>query len=289
MLERESLDAVVVAVPNVYHADCAIAALDADVNVLVEKPLAHDVEAAERIERAEAASDATVVVGFMRPFAPHVDAVNDRIDNGEFGDVYEVNLEYIRRRGIPHGSWFASEATAGGGAVIDIGVHVLHLGLHLLDFPEIESVTASAGAHFGPDQTDEFDVEDSAHAFVRTADDTTLTLRCAWASNTEPSRGVQILGDEAGATFSIMENEATVFSSKDGGQSNETLQFPPLPGADRLSFDNGGTFTAEWQYFDDVAAGERAHTRNTVEEGLAVQRLIEAIYQSAETRSTVSP
>ncbi|WP_458207509.1 Gfo/Idh/MocA family protein [Haladaptatus sp. NG-SE-30] len=301
MIANEDLDVVVVAVPNVYHADCAVAALEADVDVFVEKPLAHDLAAAERVEAAEQESDGTVMVGFMRPFAPHATSVKEMIDDGEFGDVYEINLDYVRRRGIPgYGSWFASKSTAGGGALIDIGVHVLHLGLHLLDFPKIESVTASTGAHFGTKEDytathapnvdlgdpEEFDVEDNARAFIRTADGTTINLKCAWASNSEVSREVQVLGDESGAEFSIMGGDLTLRSTNRNGVSDETVAFPPLEGRD-LSFGNGETFTAEWQYFTEVVAGEREHTRSTLEEGVTVQRVIEAIYESADVGSEI--
>lgn len=297
MLAAEELDAVVVAVPNALHADCAVAALDAGVNVLCEKPLADSLANAERIATAERRSDATVMVGFMRPFESHIAAAKKKVDRGEFGELYELDLEYVRRRGVPGlGSWFTSQRAAGGGAVIDIGVHMLHLGLYLLDFPALDTVTASTGTHFGNkadythihmwgDESDEgeFTVEDHARAFVRTVDGTTIHLRCAWAANCEPTHRVRVLGDRSGATFSAGDDSLDIYSTEDGGLSDSTIQFPTLAAADELDFPNAGTFTAEWNYFAAVIDGERDHVRNTVEEGLAVQRLIAAIYESADT------
>lgn len=302
MLEAEDLDAVVVAVPNALHADCAVAALDAGVNVLCEKPLANTVENAECIAAAEAESAATVLVGFMRPFESHIAAAKEKIDRGELGDIYELDLEYVRRRGIPAlGSWFTSERAAGGGAVIDIGVHMLHLGLHLLGFPALDAVTASTGTHFGDkedythihmwgdeSQGGEFTVEDHASAFVCTADGTTVHLRCAWAANCDPVHRVRVLGDEAGTTFAADDDSLDIYSTEDGGLSDTTLRFPSLAADDALDFPNAGTFTAEWNYFADVITGEREHVRNTVEEGLAVQYLIDAIYESADTGGEVA-
>ena len=302
MLETEDLDAVVVAVPNALHADCAVAALDAGVNVLCEKPLANTVANAERIAAAEADSDATVLVGFMRPFESHIAAAKDKIDRGELGELYELDLEYVRRRGVPGlGSWFTSERAAGGGAVIDIGVHMLHLGLYLLDFPTLDSVSASTGTHFGDKENythihmwgdeskeGEFTVEDHARAFVRTVDGTTIHLRCAWAANCDPTHRVRVLGDESGATFSAGDDSLDIYSTEDGGLSDNTVQFPPLSADDALDFPNAGTFTAEWNYFADVIAGEREHVRNTLEEGLAVQYLIDAIYESADAGEEVT-
>lgn len=302
MLDAERLDAVVVAVPNVLHADCAIAALDTGVNVLCEKPLADTVANAERIAAAEAESEATVMVGFMRPFESHIAAAKEKIDRGELGELYELDLEYVRRRGVPGlGSWFTSERAAGGGAVIDIGVHMLHLGLHLLEFPTLDTVTASTGTHFGDKENythihmwgdesgeGEFTVEDHARAFVRTRDGTTIHLRCAWAANREPVHQVRVLGDRSGATFSADDDSLSLYSTEDGGLSDTTVRFPSLAADDTLDFPNAGTFTAEWNYFAEVIAGEREHVRNTVEEGLAIQYLIDAIYESADAGEEVA-
>ncbi|MFC6726603.1 Gfo/Idh/MocA family protein, partial [Halobium palmae] len=210
MLDEVDLDVCVVAVPNSLHADCAVAALERETTVLVEKPLADSLENAERIAAAEAESDAEVVVGFMKSFDAAVEAVDDAVAAGEFGDVYEVNVEYVRRRGVPQiGSWFTRKALSGGGAVVDIGPHMLHLALKLLDFPELAGVSATAGSHFGsredytylsmwggePTGDRTFDVEDHARALVRTVDGPTIHLNVTWASNREDVQHVQVLGD----------------------------------------------------------------------------------------------
>lgn len=301
MLEECDLDVVVVAVPNALHADVAVAALERGVHAFVEKPLADDLTAAERIRAAERESDATVAVGFMRPFESNVARVKEALDDGEFGEVYEVDLEYVRRRGIPAmGSWFTDPDAAGGGAAVDIGVHMLHLALHLLEFPAVETVSATTGAHFGgADYTSlkmwgeeapadpDFDVEDHARALIRTADGATVHLNCAWASNREKSHRVRLLGDEAGVTLPLTREEATFHSTNHGGLSEETVEFPELAYDEGLEFHNAGSFTAQWRYFLRVVAGEREHTRNTVDEGIAVQRVLEALYRSADERREV--
>jgi predicted dehydrogenase len=293
MLSHADLDVVVVAVPNVLHADCAVAALEEDLNVFVEKPLAHDLEGAERIAAAARDSEGEVMVGFMKAFEADVETIEALQREGTFGDIYEVNVEYVRQRGIPQiGSWFTRESTAGGGVVIDIGVHMLHLALHLLDFPEIESVSATTGTRFGdredytylsmwggdPVEDAEFDVEDHARALVTTADGRTIHLNCAWACNTDPRQYVEILGDEAGAKVTPGgDDDLTVYSAKHDAITDE-----------RLRSGETDAYAAEWEYFFDVLAGEREHTRNGLEEGLAVQRVIDAIYRSAETGDEVA-
>jgi predicted dehydrogenase len=291
MLAEANLDVVVVAVPNSLHADCAVAALESDTNVFVEKPMAATVEGAERIAEAESDSDSEVLVGFMKSFEATVDTIDNAVTAGEFGDIYEVNVEYVRRRGIPQiGSWFTRKDLAGGGAVVDIGPHMLHLALQVLDFPEIESVSATAGAHFGskddytylnmwggdPTGDRTFDVEDHARAIIRTVDGTTIHINIAWASNREGVQHIQILGDEAGATIDPGKDSFEVHSTKHGSLSDDTRQPPSVD-----------VYEAEWSYFFDVLADEREHTRNTVGEGLTIQRVIDAIYRSADAGEEV--
>lgn len=295
MLNEEDLNAVLVAVPNALHADCAIAALKHDVNVLVEKPLADSLENARRIADAEAESDANVMVGFKKAFEDSTDIVTDIIEADEMGEVYEVNIEMVRQRSIPQiGSWFTRKDVSGGGPVVDLGPHMLHLALYLLDFPTVETVSASTGAHFGPDEDYSymsmwggeptadrtFDVEDHARALIRTADGATIHTNLTWATNREGFEQVQVLGNDAGATFDPHESEVFLHSTDHDSLTSTSYERA-----------GGDEFRRQWEYFAEVITGERDHTMNTVEQGLAVQRLIESIYESAkrDREVTVAP
>lgn len=286
MLAEEDLDIATVGVPNGLHADCAVAALEADTNVFVEKPLANNLENAERVAEVEADSEATVMVGFMEPFRRNVEIARQKAQNGKLGEVYEVNIEYVRRRGIPQiGSWFTDKQMAGGGCVIDIGVHMLDLALYVLDFPEIETVSATTGSYFGakddytylymwggePDEQVEFNVEDHARAFIRTADGRTIHLDCTWASNREDVHRMQVLGNEQGITVTPPTDEATYYSADVDSLTREVREYA-----------EANPYQSEWEYYTEVVRGEREHDRNTAEEGVAVQRVMEKIYESAE-------
>jgi predicted dehydrogenase len=285
MLDAESLDAALIGVPNDCHAECTIDALDADVDALVEKPLAHTMEDARRIATAADESAATTMVGLTMVFKPTVQSTRSRIADGKFGDVHDVDLRYVRRRGIPQlGSWFTDRSRSGGGALIDCGVHLLAVALYALDWPEIESVSASTSAAFGtkaeytyldmwggdplPEAT--FTVEDSARALIHTADGTSIHLDCAWASNRETETWMQLLGDQQGVTLDVHEEAATMYGDDRGELTDTELHAPDT-----------NVFRAEWRYFLDVLAGERDHEINTIEHGLAIQRLIDAVYRSA--------
>lgn len=289
MVEKSDLDVVVVAVPNALHADCAIAALEADLDVFVEKPLADTYAAAESIATAAERSEGRVMVGFVKAFCAEFEDAKQRVGDGELGTVYDVEAKYVRRRGIPQlGGWFTRKEAAGGGVLIDTGVHVLHLALSILGFPEIETVSASTGSNFGtkvdytyldmwggtPRENGVFDVEDHVRALIRTADGTTIDLHATWASNGEPEQRLAFRGDDAGLVTTIDGPEGTdvrLYSTDRDALSDVELHFPPTDG-----------FVKEWEYFIDVVRGTREHTRNTLEEGLVVQRVVDSIYESAE-------
>lgn len=286
MLAEESLDVALIGVPNDRHADCAIDVLEAGVDVLIEKPLAHTLTDAERIVEAERDADATAMVGFTMVFKPTVQSTYDRIADGEFGDLYDIDLRYVRRRGIPQlGSWFTVRDRSGGGALIDCGVHLLAVALYVLDWPDIDRVSASIRSRFGtkdeytyldmwggdplPDPT--YTVEDSARALIHTESGISIHLDCAWAGNRETETRMQLLGDRRGVTLDVHGESATIYGDSRGELTDTKIHSTET-----------NVFRAEWRYFLGVLDGERDHEINTIEQGLAIQRLIETIYDSDE-------
>jgi len=287
-------DAAIVTTPNRYHEEPVVDALEAGLDVLVEKPLANDVESAERIAAAAHDAEGFCMVGFHTRFESDVEVLTDYREAGRFGDVDHVEASYIRRRGVPgRGSWFTRKDIAGGGALIDIGVHALDLSLYLLDYPEVEEVTGVTRSQFGDredytylsmwgdDQGAEgFDVEDSASAFIRCAGGKTVSLEVAWATNRPPEQEYVLRGSGAGATFDKGGGELTVHetSTEGGGHMSDAA----VETRDR------DAHAAEQAYFVDHVAEGTEPTRNTVEQGLTVQRVLDAIYEADETGSAVS-
>jgi predicted dehydrogenase len=294
MYDSVGPDGVSVTTPNAFHAPASIAAFERDIDVLVEKPPADTLEAAERMLEAEREADAFGMVGFQSRFTPAGSVFKAHRDRGRFGEITHVEARKIRRRGIPGiGSWFTSRELAGGGAVVDIGVHEIDFVLDLLGFPEIEEVTARTRSNFGtrddyadPDgwgegRTDPesaFDVEDSASAFVRTAGGTTISLEVAWAAN-RPSSGETIVrGTEAGAEI----DGSTLTIYETGTAGTDHYSDVEIDAADAHDTQQRKVET----FVDGVASGTSPGV-STLEEGLRTQRLIDAIYRSSERGTAV--
>ncbi len=291
MYEAEDLDGVVVTTPNKFHEPATVAALERGYNVLCEKPLAHSLEAAQRIAEAADRSEGFCMVGFHNRFTTPVSVFKEYQSEGRFGEIRHVQANYVRRRGIPGvGSWFTDRELAGGGALIDIGIHALDLALYTLGYPDVEEVLGITRSDFGGrtdyadpdgfsgnwDSTDEtFDVDDSVTALIRCADGKTISLEAAWAAEQSPTTDFVVRGTEGGAEFSLHEDSLKILNS--GTQGTDHYVDSEITG----SLEPAGR-PAEIERFVDGILEGAAPEINTVEEGLTIQRVIDAIYRSSE-------
>jgi predicted dehydrogenase len=283
-----NVDSVIITTPNRFHEEYAIAALDAGIDVLVEKPIAHTIESADRVVETAKMSDGFCMVGFHNRFASPVQVLKEYQRRGRFGDIHHIEAKYIRRRGVPgRGSWFTQKETAGGGALIDIGAHAIDLALYILDFPTVTEVSGVTRSVFGsrPDYTHleawgesgdgSFDVDDSASAFIRCADGTSISLEVAWAANRRSNNEFVIQGDDAGARLNLSESDLTIFESSDAGA--------PHFSDTEIATRNDDPHLVEQRRFVEAIETNDTPSINTVEQALTVQRVMDAIYRSNES------
>ncbi len=181
------LDAAIVCLPNFLHTAATLAALRAGKHVLCEKP--PTLNAAEmRQIRAEAEKRGLVYAfGRQMRFGGPMIAARKLIKAGQTGDIYFAKTTWYRNRGIPIGigGWFLDRKRAGGGAMIDIGIHTLDNAWFPMGSPRPVSVSAQVFQKFGhvvPDNV-HFDVDDCGYAFIKFENGAVLSLETAWASN----------------------------------------------------------------------------------------------------------
>lgn len=287
-------DAAIIATPNGFHAGATIAALDRGIATLTEKPLAIDLTEAERVVEAADASDTVAMVGFHNRFSPAMELLEDYRDS--IGEIKHIDVNFIRRRGVPHPeSWFTDESLSGGGAIIDIGVHALDFALACAKFPDPTEVSAVTH-RLHADREDYADpegwtghttmrgagvtVEDWATALIRCENDITINLRVAWASDREESRAVRIQGTEGGAHCSIGGETLTLFGAR-SGEHDHYVDTTLTPGEETLPY------VEEMRYFLEAVGTDTPPAKATVGEALTVQRMIDAIYASDTRRGAV--
>lgn len=276
LTREKDLDAVTVALPNHLHADLAVAALRAGKHVLVEKPPGLNAKDARRIAAAAEKSGKTVLYAFQRRFGGAEQASRQAIAKGYAGEIYHARAAWLRTRGVPAGTgWFGDLAKSGGGALIDLGVHLLDLVWWFMDQPRPKSVfavTHRRGHGAG-------EVEDSAFAMIRFEGGRTLKLSAAWAINQPPSQqGTQcrLYGTE-GCIDVYTPDGAVIYRQFDQqGESRPTPLKPP-----RLT-----GHAALMRHFRECILGK---TRPLIgpAEGVWIMEMIDAMYKSDRTGKSV--
>jgi len=285
LLTRDDVDAVYIAVPNRLHAALAIAALEHGKHVLLEKPFAMNLAEAERTAAAADRADRLLMLGMNQRFDPNVQRARALRTEGRLGDVYHAKAFWRRRSGIPRiGSWFTSRTEAGGGALLDIGVHMLDATLFILDNFRPVSVAGASFTRFGnrglgdgswgrSERTfDTFDVDDFTTALIRMDGGLVIALEAAWALH-QPAldeRGIELFGDAAG--LSVFRNE---LYRNEAQRSFATVQgLPPGP----VALPHGNRV----HHFVNVLLGREAPVVDCTQ-ALAVQKILDGIYESART------
>jgi predicted dehydrogenase len=154
LLERESIDALIIGTPNYLHTPQAIAALDAGVHVMVEKPMAMNAREAQLMVEASQRSGALLMVAHCWRFDPEVLWLKKQIDSGRFGKIIRTKGYGVHINWGPSG-WFTHQKWAGGGAMADVGIHALDTARFLLGDPMPESVYARIGTYYTKSDVDD--------------------------------------------------------------------------------------------------------------------------------------
>lgn len=290
LLELDDLDAVSIAVPTFLHAPIAVAAFERGLHVLSEKPIARSLSEASSMVDAARWADRVLDVVFNHRQRGDLQELKRIVDAGRLGRPYYAKAWWLRRSGIPTmGSWFTRAELAGGGPLVDIGVHVLDYALFLLGGPAVTSVSASTydllgtsgfgaspnASKSGATDARHFDVEDLATVFMRLDDGGTLLVEASWAAHRadDDEFGITLYGTEGGAEL-IVEDYAPVGSLRiftdDGGVAVAT---PMKARAGR------GHVRVVEQFLEKVNSGRwRDHDGSGAAE---LARVVDACYRSA--------
>jgi predicted dehydrogenase len=285
LIARETLDAVSIATPNAYHAPLTLEALARGAHVFTEKPMAMNLTEARSMCEAAVRAERKLMVNFSYRFSPMSFALKRQIDAGIVGPIYFGRTVWHRRRGFPgFGGWFGRRDLAGGGPLIDLGVHRIDLALWLMGHPEPVSVSGSTYDCIGRVEAEKagksFTVEDLACGLVKFANGATLIVETSWALQiNEAERMVtELYGPRGGIvqrnTGGGYGMHAELHLEEDGNfftkRLDHTSARPPKP-------------------YDEFVACilEDRPPMADAEEGVKVQKIIDGLYRSAaEGRET---
>lgn len=273
LLADDEIDAVSVCTPNALHAPMTIAAFQAGKHVICEKPISTNASDAKKMVAAGKESGKVFMMAFNNRFRGDTQTLKKCIEKGDLGDIYYAKTGWLRRKGIPRfGTWFTQMEMAGGGPLIDLGVHVLDLTLWLMGNPKPVYVLGSTYAKFGPAmakaQGKVYDVEDLAAAMVKLENGATVMLEASWHSHVEHEKIYsQLVGTKGGAELDPLR----IYTDLNGQNADIQLQYPRVEGHE-----------AEIVHFVECIREKKTPIAQG-EHGLHVQYILDALYESART------
>jgi predicted dehydrogenase len=262
------VEGVVIATPSALHAEQSIQALRQGVAVFCQKPLGRNEAEVRAVVEAARTADRLLAVDLSYRFTAAMRRIREMISAGELGRIYAVDLVFHNAYG-PDKPWFYDPALAGGGCVMDLGVHLVDLALWVLGFPAVTDVSAklfAAGERLGPNPDRG---EDYAVASLQLETGAAVQLACSWRlqAGCDAIISAAFYGTQGGARLSNVNGSFYDFTAERyRGTARKTLASPPDAW--------GGRAAADWAA--RLASGERFDPQ--AERLVDVARVLDRIY-----------
>ena len=284
-LNDPEIEAVSVCTPNNMHPTISIDAMRAGKDVLCEKPAARTYAEALEMQKVQHETGRILNLGVVNRFNDSVNLIKKFIDDGKLGEVFHVYVSFRAHRSIPGlGGAFTTKAIAGGGALIDWGVHYLDIVMYCCGDPKPVTVTGEAFCKLGRDMKNyayksmwaentknvdgTYDVDDSVTALIRT-EGPVITVNGAWAQNIGQSETyIDFMGDKAGIRLQYG-SDFTVYTAEHGA----LIEYKP-------EFKMRDHFQNEIDAFVDCVK-TRKKLPSHIDTVIITARMMQAIYDSS--------
>lgn len=305
LIARNDVHLIDCCVPNHAHEEIVLAAAATGVNVYCEKPLAMNVAEGRRMVQATENAGVKTQMTFNFRFFPAMTRARQLVEDGFLGNVFSFRGRYYRSSYIDYDkplSWRLSKEIAGGGALFDLGCHVLDLIYYLMgDFGSVQAtldtLIKQRPVAAGATEKAPVDVDDIALMHIRMADGTLgLAEISRMGTGSTNDLQIEIFGDKGAIRFNAADPSwLEVYDARDahqplGGMRGfrrlETVQQHEGQKSPDGSMPPGFVRAhAECQYQFLKAISEDLPTSPTLADGLRVQEAMEAaVRSSAEGR-----
>ena len=291
VLADPEIEAVSVCTPNYAHAEISIAAMRAGKDVLCEKPAARTYSEALEMLKVQRETGRILNIGVVNRFNDSVNLIKRYIDSGKLGDIFHVYVSFRAHRSIPGlGGAFTTKAIAGGGVLIDWGVHYLDIVMYCCGDPKPLTVTGEAFCKLGKDMKNyvyknmwaentknldgTYDVDDSVTGMIRT-EGPVITFNGAWAQNIgESETYIDFMGDKGGIRLQYGSN-FKVYLAENGA----LVEYEP-------EFKTRDHFQNEIDAFIRCVQ-KREKLPSHIETVIITAQIMQAIYDSAEQHAEI--
>lgn len=265
----------IIASPAPLHVSQASQLLEADIPVLVEKPLASNIENFRASGEVLLSRQDKVEVGYNLRYLSSAQKFKQLLDNGIIGRVHSVMIDvgqYLPdwRPGTDYRKNVTARRELGGGVLLELSHELDYLGWIFGRFDTAYGVVTNSG-------TLDIEVEDRVDAILRRRSDGVVVYLHMDMLQRAVQRTCKVIGETGNLLWNLAENSICVQRS---ARSSEVLFEDPV-------YDRNAMYLAELAHFSQVAAGT-ATPRVSLEEALQVLRLVEALKLSAERGEVVS-
>ena len=271
-LIAHGIDAAVVVVPTQFHEEVGLALAEAGVHALIEKPIAHSIEAGQRLVEAFDGRGLVGTVGHVERFNPALIELRKRLEQGELGEVYQI---HTRRQG-PFPARIADV-----GVVKDLGSHDIDLTAWLANssYAEVAAQTAfqSGRQH-----------EDMITISAKLANGTITSHLVNWLTPFK-ERLTLVTGERGAFLADTLTADLTFYEN--GTTSSDWEAMTTFRGVSegtmtRFALDKREPLKSEQEAFRDRILGKPSEAV-TLSEGLDVLRVCEASIESAKSGQSV--
>lgn len=267
MVKDDEVDAVVIATPNYLHYPMCIASLEYGKFVLCEKPLGINSEEVEKLAEYSKRHKGKLIPCFNNRLRPDVITLRKYVKGGEIGKVYYAKAGWLRKIGPETPSWRVRKREAGGGVLLNLGIHLLD---HTLWILEKRPVSVCASIHISGE------VEDAGICIIRFEDDSFMTIEAGWTLLFEKDfTYFNLYGERGSALLSPLKIEQIY---KD--EVREITPRKPEKNPFKVSYEE------QMRRFVEVVQGKRKPPF-TPEDALLLSRIIDAAYLSAREKREV--
>ena len=223
LLDLPGLEAVIVSSPIQFHEEAVLAALAAGKHVLCEKPLANTVEACRRMVDASRRAGKTLATGFNHRYYPSIKFLKKAVDDGLIGTVDHLRV-FGGHDGLHNfrADWQYKAPVSGGGAMMDVGIHMTDLARFVMgDISEVYGI-ASNRIWQVPGS------EDNALAIFKSPDGVPAVYHATWTEWKGYRFFVEVYGDKGMVRgyYAPMQN-LMVVQDKPGAPRRKVRKFYP--------------------------------------------------------------
>lgn len=280
LIADPAITALFICTPNHLNRPLTIAALEAGKHVFCEKPPAFTAAEVEEIRDAEARSGRLLMYGFNHRHHSSIKHMKSLIDSGEFGDVLWMRGRYGKSVDQSfYEQWRANPQLAGGGILLDQGIHMLDLFVHLGGgFDEVEAYVSNLYW--------KMNIEDNVFAILRNSQSGTVASLHSTMTQWRHLFSLEVFLQKGYMVLNGLRTTSGAYGDEILSIAKNRSQAPAATWEDeeRITYHEDTSWRSEVEHFLDAIDGRSAVTLGNSSDALDLMKLVDAIYQKGRSK-----